>query len=453
MTDFHRLKVMWNAYPTPRVITAMFPAGVVSDLVLPWNGLLQLKHMARDDRDMDVEVGRDETERRTSSHRDKSRKDGGSKRYRDGDREKDREKDKEGTNRRSSKHSRDKERESGHSSSSRKRERSEERTGKDRSRDRSRERELREEDDRSHKGDDDRKRRRREEGSSRSSSSRKSKHRDKDGKSGGSSGKHKSKDKDRKGEGKDKERHKDRHRSKGDKEATSVDRGEPNGDGKGHSPEDENTASNGDPGNVENPLAVSEVIDGEEEGEVIFEPKKTAPLSKAPTEHRADNVNAEKESGAGDASEETAKAVAASEGIPSKEAVMTAPVPMTDEQAEEAARLARIAARAEERAAERAKARAVAKAASVSTAAPSAIPAFSKVPSNGSVGSGVSTGTAAVDQVRRGDARGGKIGGIVGAGSATAMPVKPAFKTKKQREQVRWRCLFGDAKVFVESHK
>ncbi|CAM9802029.1 unnamed protein product [Ascophyllum nodosum] len=117
--------------------------------------------------------------------------------------------------------------------------------------------------------------------------------------------------------------------------------------------------------------------------------------------------------------------------------MVSAPVPMTDEQEEEAARLARIAARAEERAAERAKARAAATAAATAAGATAASPNLSSTLSNGSAGSGAVTNATVDDQRRDGDARDRRSGGTVAAGSGLAMaaPGKLAFKTKKQREQ------------------
>ncbi|CAM9545263.1 unnamed protein product, partial [Ectocarpus fasciculatus] len=334
-----------------------------------------------------TDEGQEDSDRRTSSHKSSHKSS------------------------RSSKHSssRDKDKSGGgDSSSSRKRDRSEQdRSSGSNSKERSKDRSSR--DSGGDDGEQRSKRHRRGEDekdggggggsssrskSSSSSSHHKSKHRDKDkdGKSSSSS-KHKKESRS----SKDKDRRKHSSKNKGEEGSTSSGGG---GGAAGDDKPNGTRSSNGDAAtNGYTALPVELMADGEEEGELVFEPKKPA------TPEASTN-------GGGDADDGRAT-VASPESEPAAQA--PAPAPVNDEEAEEAARFARIAARAEERAAERAKARAAAAAAAAS-------------PSSGNAQFGGGSGGGGGGVVAR-----GAVGGAMGAPEPP--PGKLAFKTKKQREQ------------------
>ncbi|CAM9400317.1 unnamed protein product [Pylaiella littoralis] len=387
---------------------------------------------------------REDTDRRSSSYKDKSGH--GSSSHKSG---------------RSSKHSssstsRDKGKSSSHSSS-RKRERSEE----DRSSEHSKEHRSK---DRSSKDDDDgerSKRHRRGEdkkdgsnGASKSSSSHhKSKHRSKEGKSSSSSSSSKHKKESRSSKDKDRRRgskHSSGSSSSKNKEDTASARA--NGDGgvdkDTHSGAQSGTnrdsveqeATNGNRLSVP---AAADMADGEEEGELVFEPKKnaaaaavtasngTAPAAAATTAATAAAAAATAASAAA-----AAKAFVDSERKPEPPAAPVAapePAPVNDEEAEEAARFARIAARAEERAAERAKARAAAAAVAASPSSGNAQFGGGGGYGGSSGSSSRSTGAAGGDGAR--DSAAAAAAAPLPVMGAPAAPGKLAFKTKKQREQ------------------
>lgn len=203
---------------------------------------------------------------------------------------------------------------------------------------------------------------------------------------------------------------------------------------------------------------VLEIADGEEEGELVFEPKKDPKIEEnksSPEEIPEQSTPARMASPESTSrkgghiskqtptvGEESAKVVAEAAAVVVAVELQQPPPPIDDEQAEEAARIARIAARAEERAAERARVRAVAAEAGGRGGSGGAVGGGASSSRNGSSGRGASpasSGGQSVGERRRSRvADNGLSDAAAAGGGAKTAPGKSGevvFKTKKQREK------------------